>query len=1004
MSNEIKEEYIHPNDGRVTAIPAARPDTSLPEHEQDQNIAGSFPARPGAQDIPPHGMSATGGLPSSGPADQGAVAPQSATGTHGVTGTGYPHVGTAQSGSSVGRGLAGSERSVGQDTELSESLQDAALDGTYGARPGVQSSTPAGPRSGVDGRGPAVSNTAHVGAVSSPSHTGPSTTLSEREQDANLAGSFVARPGNKDATPAGLSSTTHTGTPEVNNSALPGSVKSSLDSVADSAAPKSVAGQLPTTESIKEQLPTTQQATETAQQAAESVARGASSLLSGLGSLVLGAGNATAQTAAQPHPESEKASDVDDLHIPGAFESETSDREDVNAVKQALPSTEQISRNLPDANTARAKVTGSERPIVDQASDAARPAQDTVSRQIPSANTARANVTGSERTIVDQASDTARSAQNQVPDANTARANVTGSERPLVDQASDAARAAQEQAQQGLNYAKEQVFGQTSANKVTPSSTGRGLNAPASSQAQAPSHTTSSGVSSGLPSGPSTLGQTQPTVTTGIASAEAPKVSVKDGPAAREVPDLVAESHRKAGETAPLDLPAYNAGEEQHKSEALEQSATGATSSSSPSNNGAGITGTIAGGLAAAGTAVAGAAEYARQQTHQATGTDPATILPESAQKAIDPQTAANTSDASLQRGEAPGVVQESQNAAGVAPEASANPFAVQEKNDVEAELKRAVEPAQASSENNIVTRTLASAGAAAAEAARSAQEQISRSIPDANTARVNVTGSERPVTEQVSRQIPDANTARANVTGPERPFAEQAQDAAARARETVQQVASNPASILPVSAQQALGQNTSTGQDYPSIPSNHKTDSHLTPSSGPEPGTGVAPLASNSDSRPTHAGTAPGIPRTTVESSAAPDVSYEHRPKTLPHSEIAAREQERGLGEGTTTTTSHEPIAFQPVSGAIHGGLANVNLHAGVHNGVVGVGSAHPLGSSQQGHGLGAAGVLSQATSAEPKEDVVVGHIGDDLEHVDLSQGVRNGVIGRGSQNERTH
>ncbi|KAI5361393.1 hypothetical protein Slin15195_G125070 [Septoria linicola] len=59
-----------------------------------------------------------------------------------------------------------------------------------------------------------------------------------------------------------------------------------------------------------------------------------------------------------------------------------------------------------------------------------------------------------------------------------------------------------------------------------------------------------------------------------------------------------------------------------------------------------------------------------------------------------------------------------------------------------------------------------------------------------------------------------------------------------------------------------------------------------------------LLPVAGNSSVRPTHAGSASGIPRDTVESSAAPDVSYEHRPKTLPQNEIAGRDQERGISD----------------------------------------------------------------------------------------------------------
>ncbi|KAM3422027.1 hypothetical protein BST61_g2403 [Cercospora zeina] len=57
------------------------------------------------------------------------------------------------------------------------------------------------------------------------------------------------------------------------------------------------------------------------------------------------------------------------------------------------------------------------------------------------------------------------------------------------------------------------------------------------------------------------------------------------------------------------------------------------------------------------------------------------------------------------------------------------------------------------------------------------------------------------------------------------------------------------------------------------------------------------------------------GIPRDTIESSSAADVSYEHRPKTLPQDEIVAREQERGIKEVVDGTPARVQVS------RVHGG-----------------------------------------------------------------------------------
>ena len=168
--------------------------------------------------------------------------------------------------------------------------------------------------------------------------------LPESRQDANLASTQASRPGN--TVPAGVStehpstapfvdsSTAHT----TNDKSLSDSVKNSLDSVAQ---------QTPTTQSVTDQLPSAQQAT-------DALKAGASSLVAGISSLAFGVSDAATKNAADTHPESEKARNVDDLHIPGAFESATSDREDiadvqrgVQSVSDSLPSSQQVKQTIP---------------------------------------------------------------------------------------------------------------------------------------------------------------------------------------------------------------------------------------------------------------------------------------------------------------------------------------------------------------------------------------------------------------------------------------------------------------------------------------------------------------------------------------------------------------------------------------------------------------------------------------------------------------------------------
>lgn len=109
-----------------------------------------------------------------------------------------------------------------------------------------------------------------------------------------------------------------------------------------------------------------------------------------------------------------------------------------------------------------------------------------------------------------------------------------------------------------------------------------------------------------------------------------------------------------------------------------------------------GMSGQIAGAAAAAGTAIGGAAVVAHQKATNALGSDPVKALPTSIQNSIE-RINGNSAQAHSGASGVPSVVTESQQAAHVGPEATANAEAVREKTAVENELHRKVNPALAS-------------------------------------------------------------------------------------------------------------------------------------------------------------------------------------------------------------------------------------------------------------------------------------------------------------------
>ncbi|KAH9844570.1 Cruciform DNA-recognizing protein 1 [Teratosphaeria destructans] len=779
-------------------------------------------------------------------------------------------------------------------------------------------------------------------------HHGLSTDLPEREQDANLSGTYPARPGAQDVPPTGATEW---------NALMSDSVKGSLDSEADG-----VGGTQSVTEQVQRGAHTMTEQLPTAQQAADSLRNGVSSLISGISKLAVGA-TGVAQDATV-HTGSEKARDVDELamNIPGAFDSETTDAEDFQAVKNSLPSQEQVKSQLPDMDAARRNITGPDRPLAEQVSSqlpdmetarrnvtgSDRPLTEQIQGQLPDMETARRNVTGSDRPLTEQI-------QGQLPDMEAARRNVTGSERPLTEQVRGSAR-----------YAADSVMPNTQPPRRDPSINSVGVNS------------TTNDLAGQIPlerdNMPPRVAHSQMQ-----AGCAAPlDCPAYDSAGLQGVPDVVTESQRQAGKAPeaaanpeavqekrrmerelrreiPAEPPSSSNTIPDQAASGMSYAAGAATGSvvmagsavadagyaaSDRAADGANYAAEAAtGGLAAAGSAVADATGYARQRTAETTGTDPVSILPESTQRSIDPEMATSNSRA------VPPMVSESQRAAGVGPEAAANPTAVQEKTQMERELTHEISPAQPTSTNRSITGALtgglASAGAAATDATAYAREKTH-----------DLTGTD-------------------------------------------------PVSVLPESAQRQ-----------------------------------IEPNVSSENIRPTHAGPAPGIPRDTVESSAAPDVSYEHRPKTLPKSEIAAREDERAaqgvgmagglhsgvqngvVGAGSTPSRALDlqtgihngvvgsgstPSQDPDLQTGIHNGVVgagstpsqDLDLHSGIKNGVIGAGSREPADApAEQTHSLtDARGIAAQVVSA-PVEHISVGH-------VDLSAGVRNSVTGAGGRHE---
>lgn len=448
----------------------------------------------------------------------------------------------------------------------------------------------------------------HYTIMSLPESKQDITSLPESKQDADLAASYEARPGPSDAPPTTISST--------NNESLSSSVKGSLDSIAD---PK------PTTQSIMEQIPT-------AEGAAAAVQTGASSLIAGIGNLAFGVKETVAGNAADSHPESANADQVDDLHIPGAFEDETSDTEDIAAVKQSpqsaaktLPSTQDGKASLPSAEAISTQIPGVEMPSLTNRQKKSHENTLGGSRQGHSLGDGTENINS-----VGVNSTTSRLA-GQVPlEPRSVPQVVSDSQRlaGVSPGASSNTEAVLEKKQLERELKREvpesAISSAGSPNTgvpqlVTDSQRQAGFSPEAASNPEAVQDKNQL---------EQELKREVPASTAGSSGVAGISAGLDRG-----VPQIVADSQKKADASPEASANAEAIREKQQVERELKREVPRQSGADSTSVN---LGETVSGGFVSAGAAIAGAATYARQKTHEATGTDPDAVLPESAQQAID--------------------------------------------------------------------------------------------------------------------------------------------------------------------------------------------------------------------------------------------------------------------------------------------------------------------------------------------------------------------------------
>lgn len=186
----------------------------------------------------------------------------------------------------------------------------------------------------------------------------------------------------------------------------------------------------------------------------------------------------------------------------------------------------------------------------------------------------------------------------------------------------------------------------------------------------------------------------------------------------RGVPQVISESQEKAdvapeAATNPEAVQEKTQVEDELKEKVSEEPATSESGAFGKSEKG--VTGAVVGGAAAAGTAAAAGAAALRNKTTETTGKDPVEALPASVTGTSDKPT--DAAGLPIEPSTVPHAVEESQEKANVAPEASANSEAVVEKADVEDELKQKVPEEPATSESGLLGKSESNKGVVGAVA-----------------------------------------------------------------------------------------------------------------------------------------------------------------------------------------------------------------------------------------------------------------------------------------------
>jgi hypothetical protein len=393
-----------------------------------------------------------------------------------------------------------------------------------------------------------------------------------------------------------------------------------------------------------------------------------------------------------------------------------------------------------------------------------------------------------------------------------------------------------------------------------------------------------------------------------------------------------------------------------------------------------------------------------------------------------------------------PQVVEDSQEEAGVSTEAISNPEAVQEKKEVEQELKREVtkktgnetEATTVSKEADSTGATLASADASAAATAAYAREKEGEAAADKSSSVTETAEAKAAATTAYAREKTEEKTGKDPVKAAAAGVASAGAAAAATAayaREKTEEVTGkDPVAALPESAQQSIDDEPAVGS--PSV----LTDSSPATT---EDTTGVPHIVSESQKA---AGVEPEAAenptavqeKTEVENELKKEVSTENSdgsvenpaavaedgaaaPKHLAANDApsdptsdgasttaAAADVEPPLTEPTPTevasdipveTTVKNPATADvgdrpvPLPELEPAKVDDIDLHAGVHNGVVGIGSNIPLEDTTMtlNHKSPTAGLRDSAA--------IIGHIPSGVHDVDLTVGTKNQVVGAGSE-----